>query len=143
MERLSNFTWRLTQAEPSGQFWGAHAARVLVAAASPQQSSFPFLLKFRDSRTSSESPGRRGGRSAIGYLYDLCPVWSFSGFVSIRNLWTKIVSAGTPLQRTQSDGQAFKPAPEPGALPKHACNPLVKFVGVILLFGFYSSNAWG
>jgi hypothetical protein len=77
------------------------------------------------------------------YLYDLCPVSSFSGFVSIRNLWTKIVSAGTPLQRMRSDGQAFKPAPEPGALPKHACNPLVKFVGVILLFGFYSSNAWG
>jgi hypothetical protein len=40
------------------------------------------------------------------------------------------VSAGPP-----------KPAPEPGALPKAARNALLKFVGLILLFGFYSSNA--
>jgi hypothetical protein len=30
---------------------------------------------------------------------------------------TKFVSARAPLQRTRSDGQAFKPAPEAGALP--------------------------
>jgi hypothetical protein len=103
---------------------------VLVAAASPQQSFVPFFLKIGDSRTDSELLGRRADRSAIGHLYNLRSVWSFSVFVSIRNLWTKIVSAGTP-----------KPAPEPSALPKSACNPLLKFVGLILLFGFYSSNA--
>jgi hypothetical protein len=80
---------------------------VLVAAASPQQSFVPFFLKIGDSRTDSESPSRRADRSAIGHLYNLRSVWSFSVFVSIRNLWTKIVSAGPP-----------KPAPEPGALPQ-------------------------
>jgi hypothetical protein len=29
-------------------YWGAHAARVLVAAASPQHSSFAFSKKVRD-----------------------------------------------------------------------------------------------
>ena len=143
MERLSNFTWRLTQAEPSGQFWGAHAARVLVAAASPQQSSFPFLLKFRDLGTSSESPGRRGGRSAIGYLYDLCPVWSFSAFVSIRNLWTKIVSAGDAAATDAKRRPGFQTSTRAGCAPQTCVQSASEIRGVILLFGFYSSNAWG